>query len=294
VFVVDRNTAAVQVVPVAGMAGGVLMSIADFGDRYVVAVDEPFFARNIELQSLAFDGLSPPFTIALLLAAGSFGGLERDLTGDLVFGASFLGSGGTVHRVAHAPNATSSPVAGSPSTIGLAEVNPGSGVLSSFTFAGSTGGSLSRTDTVLGGTLPWAASVVSDPVAISVRDNAAAFGLVPPGIPQATLGSQGNVPALGNGAFALRATAPAGQAALGILVAGFGRGNVATPFGTLLIDPAVLQTIGVVVIPAGGTGTFPLPIPPSQNLAGVRIVFQDAVLLPASAVLSNGLDLTLQ
>jgi hypothetical protein len=200
-----------------------------------------------------------------------------------------------VHRAAHLPNATPVAVPGGPPTIGLADVNPGSGVLSSFTFPGSTGGSLSRTDTVLGGTLPWAASVVSDPVAISVRDNAAAFGRAQPGTPQAALGSQGSVPALGNLGFALRAGDALGQQALGILGAGFGRGSVPTQFGTLLIDPATLQTLGVVVIPAGQFGVFPLPIPASPILAGLRVVVQDLVVTgPLSAVLSNGLEIVLQ
>ena len=292
VFAVDRSSAAVTSLPTTGMAGGILRAIADCGDRYAVAVEQAFFSRNFALQSLAGDGLSPPFSIATLVSTGSFGGFDRDLGGELVFGASFAGGGSTVYRIAPTSGAIPTPVSGGPATIGLAEVDRAAGVLSSFDFAGA----LSRTDTVLGGTQSWAASVVGDPIAISVRDDPAAYGLLPPQLALPRLGSQGNVPALGNTAFALRLGEPSGQAAAGIVFAGRGRAVVATPFGTLLLQPTTLTMLGVVAIPAGQSGVLALPIPAAPGLRGARLQLQDLVVgaAPASAALSNGLDLVLQ
>lgn len=291
VFVVGRTGPTVTSVPTTGMAGGILRAIADFGDRFAVAVEQSFFSRNFVLQSLAFDGLSAPFTIRTLVGVGSFGGFDRDLGAELVFGASFGAGGSTVHRIAHAPGATSTPVPGSPPSIRCGGVGPASGVLSSFDSAGA----LSRTDSVLGGTQPWAASVVGDPIAIAVRDNPSGYGLVPPQVALPMLGSQGNVPDLGNARFALRLGEPSGQAATAFVFGGFGRAVVATQYGTLLVQPATVLVFGVAAIPVGQHGQFAMPLPATPGLRGVRFQVQDLVVLPSlGAALSNGLDVTLQ
>jgi hypothetical protein len=138
--------------------------------------------------------------------------------------------------------------------------------------------------------------VASDPIAISVRDNPQAYGLTPPNMALPMLASLGNVPALGNVAFAFRLGEPSGQAATGILAGGFGRAVVATAYGTLLVQPATLITLGVVAIPANQAGLFMLPIPNNASLRGSRFDFQDAVLRssPFTAVLSSALEVTLQ
>lgn len=296
VLIVNRTGTSVQTIPTTGMASGILRAIADFGDRYAVAVEQSFFARNFALQSLAFDGLSAPFTIRTLVSVGSFGGFERDLNGELVFGATFsLSAGATVHRIAHAPNSTPIGVVGTPPSIGLGDVNPASGVLSSFGFPGAGGSTLSRTDTVLGGVQPWTIMTVGNPISLSVRDNPSAYGLTPPHLPLPMLGTQGGVPAVGNTGFALRLH-DWGQSSFGIVAAGFGRAVIATQFGTLLVQPGTLITIGSVAVPPGPSGVLALSIPNNANLRGLRFHLQDLVVRssPFSAALSNALDLTVQ
>ncbi len=140
------------------------------------------------------------------------------------------------------------------------------GILASFSAARS----LSRTDTVLGGTQGWAGSMVNDPIALSVRHNPAGYGVrrARQPSPQPMLGSQGNVPAVGNAAFALRMAEPWAYAGVAFVAASFSRAAVPSIHGTLLIDPATMVTIGSIAIPAQQTATLALPIPANALLRG--------------------------
>src|SRR5262249_11260751 len=89
VFLVAGGGGTVASVPTTGIAIGTPLAIADFGDRCVVALEQSFFSRNCLLQSLDLTGATAPFTVAQLVAFGSFGGFDADATGELVFGASF-------------------------------------------------------------------------------------------------------------------------------------------------------------------------------------------------------------
>jgi hypothetical protein len=294
VFTVDlRLSTPVTTLHTSGLPAGILTAVADFRDSYAVAVEQSSVTRDVVLVTVPY-GPGVSSTIATLVGVSSFGGFDRDLNGELVVGARFNGSGAAVHRFSTAwPYPYTGPVSGGPVSIRCGDVNP-AGILSSFSAAGA----LSRTDTVLGGTQAWAGSVVNDPIAISVRDNPAGYFVSPLQPPQAQpmLGSQGNVPAVGNAAFALRVrefwTAPG----VAIVAASFSRAAVLTVHGTLLIDPSTMFTVGSTAIPAGLTATVALPIPANPVLRGTRLVFQDVFLfnLHLTAVLSNALDLTVQ
>ena len=291
VFVVVGGGASVQVVPITGMAIGTPLAIADAGDRFVIAIEQSFFARNCVLQSLAFSGAVAPFQVALLVGFGSFGGLDLDTDGRLVFGGRFSGSTATLHRVAHAPGATVVDVPGGPAGFGAASVNPASGVLSTVTFTGD----LARSDTVLGGTQPWTTGLAMEVIALSVGAGPQRYALpIPPNqIP--VLGSQGGVPSLPNAAFALRIREPAGQPGAAFFFGGVARASVNTPFGLLVVDPASgITVLGFAPVPAGAPGVFPLPLPGNPGLRGLAFDLQ-SLLVPTvgPAAMSNGLELVL-
>ena len=68
-------------------------------------------------------------------------------------------------------------------------------------------------------------------------------------------------------------------------------GPVKTPFGSLLISPAVW---GSFVVPTG-TGELSLPIPQAKNLFGIKLVFQGLTIAPSTSTygMTNGVEWTI-
>jgi hypothetical protein len=291
VFTVDR-AGVVQQVPSTGMPIGSPIGIADLGDRYVVAVEQSFFVRNLLLQSLSFTG-STTFRIAQFTGFGSFAGMGPDVSGELVFAGSIGGSTATMHRIAPVQSATAVDVPNGPTGPVRAHVEPGGGILSAIVNNGRSI-DLVRADDVLAGTLQWATGLASDPLALAVRANPRAYGLLLP--VTSALGSQGNVPALGNALFALRAQDATGSASTAFLFGGVARANIPTPFGPVLVDPAFgISVFGFTSVPANGVGTFPLAIPNAPGVLGFLFDVQAFVVFGnGAAVMTNGLEFTVQ
>ncbi len=90
--------------------------------------------------------------------------------------------------------------------------------------------------------------------------------------------------------FAL-ATPELADGSLGLLVIGFARASTATPVGTLLVDPVVVQS----ALGSGGAARWPLPIPADPSWVGATLHMQSFVMEPAGTVrISQGLSATIQ
>lgn len=79
--------------------------------------------------------------------------------------------------------------------------------------------------------------------------------------------------------------------AIGALGVSLDRAAAPLPGATLLVDPNLFVTILTVATNAGGTGNFPIAIPVTPSLVGLRLTFQALFDPPTS--LTNGVELVL-
>lgn len=297
VFAIDSVGNAASL-PLPGIPGGSLLAIADAGDRMVLAFLQSFFVVNAELWSQPFPGGSGQgWRVCQFVSVGGVGGLELDADGTLMaaVGVRTAAGAATVHRIPHAPGATPVPVAGTPASLSAAHLVPGPG-LAVQCGTGTTAGDLAIVDTLAGGTKPWAKITFQEPAAIAVRGNPGLYGPASPAGPvRPWLGSRGGFPARGNAAFGFRAGGTPGAA--GVLLLGRGKTSIATPFGTLLVDPAGgLFPLAGYVVPAAGAVDLPLPLPAGPGLAGFAAALQAvqvAGAAPPAIEMSPGLWLHL-
>lgn len=289
-FLVD-TTGAVTVLPNAGFPLGSLLAVADAGQYYLGAFQQQFFVTNTEVWAFGYQGSPAPFRVCQFVNTSAFGGMDMDVDGELVAGVPFAGS--TIVRVPIVANATPIPLPSTPPSVAVCDILPAAGLAALFTAPTLIAGSLNAVDTLAGGFTQWAATVVRDPVDVSVHADPIAYGeptITGNAVPY--LGSQGGFPRLGNSAFALRIGGTPN--APGVVYGSAGRASVPTPFGTLLLFPGALFPIGNLVLSAGGTAILPLPLPGHPSVAGARVDLQSVALsslTPPMVELSQGLEL---
>ena len=114
------------------------------------------------------------------------------------------------------------------------------------------------------------------------------YGLGLGGSNSATLAATGTTTQGGSASFAW---SNAGPLTTGILALSLGRGNVSYPQGILLVDPGLVLLLLPISTDAAGGGGFPIPIPVSPPLVGLRVAFQGLFDVPFT--LSNGVDLVI-
>ena len=288
-FLVAGST--VLPLPLGGAPFGSLSAIADAGDRFVIALLQSAVIVNVDLWSMPYAATGTPYRICTFIQTAAVGGLRVDVDSTIVVGVKF--QGGALARVPHAPGATPTPVSATPTSVAVSEIQPASGLAAVFAQPSLIAGALHLVDCNAGTATQWAATVVRDPVDVALRPNPAVYG--PAVAPNGTwLGTKGGWPALGNAAHTLRLGGKPG--ALGAVFASGKRGQFSLPFGTLLLDPALLVLVGSAAIPASGQTTLALPIPNNAGLLGLALPMQLAAVEAAQNTLrlSRGLELVVQ
>jgi len=148
-------------------------------------------------------------------------------------------------------------------------------------------------DSLAGGFTQWAATVVRDPIDVSVRADTAVYGNASSTTSVTPfLGSSGGWPRVGNQGFALRAGGTPITA--GVVLGSRGRASLPTPFGTLLLDPTLLLTLGTIALDGSGRASLPFPLPNDPSIVGAQLDLQSVVvtsLSPVTLELSQGLEL---
>ncbi|HLU38246.1 MAG TPA: hypothetical protein VK081_02605 [Planctomycetota bacterium] len=291
-FLVDPR-GNVTALPTNAFPAGSLAAVATHGDRWVGAFVQSFFVVNVELVSFPlFPGGQAPFQVTQFVNVSGFGGIEFDADGSLI--ACVGTRNGSIARVPHAPNATPVWVHGAPADVIAADAIPASGLAAVFALPRNPQSPLLLVDTLAGTSTTWSPGVATEPVDIAVRRNPTLYGTgTSVSSPGPFLGSFGGLPTAGNSQFGFRVGGAPGS--LGALLAGFGRGNVPTPFGVLLLDPTrPIVVLANFSVPNGGVANLPLPLP-----AGIRgTVDLQAVLLPSvnppGSETTSGLELTIQ
>jgi len=157
---------AVLSLPLTGAPFGTLAAIADAGDRFVIALLQSAVVVNVDLWSMPYSASGTPFRICTFIQTTAVSGLRVDADGTVIVGVKF--QGGALARVAHAASATPGPVSASPTSVAAAEIQPASGLAAVFAQPGLIAGALSLVDCNAGTATQWAATVVRDPVDVSV------------------------------------------------------------------------------------------------------------------------------
>lgn len=293
-FVVDP-AGVPATLPSASFPAGSLRAVAVAGDRWVGAFEQSFFVVNVELVSfpLGANG-TPPFRVLQLVNVASFGGLGVDVDGTLLVGAASSLGAGSVVRVSHAPNATPSLVAGSPSGVTQCAVIPAAGLVAVVALPRNPLAPLVLVDTLAGGATPWSAGLALEPEDLAVRANPARYGSASPAAAiEPYLGTFGGLPYAGNARFGFRVGGTPGS--IGVLLLGVARAQVPTPFGLLLLDPTQ-ALVQLAPLSLGAVGVVQIPVPLAASLRG-RVDLQ-AVLFPsvtpAVGEMTAGLEVSFQ
>lgn len=285
----------VNLAAVSQFPAGSLVAVADLGTRFAAAFLQSFFVVNLEVMSFTYDSVPAGFRVHQFVSVPRIAALGADANGELLLAGQLPTPAGqsSLVRLPHAPGATPVAVTGGPTAVAAADFVAPAAVAAVFTPPTLIAGSLQLVDMLAGQGSMWAQTVVRDPVDIALRQSPAHYGLASgngPGL--AWLGTDGGLPAVGNGLFGLRVGGTTGSQ--GVILASIGRGSVPTPFGTILLDLSVMAQVAGYTVPNTGALRLGLPLPNNPSLIGQAVTFQALAIASASPLLaecSRGLEL---
>jgi len=284
------SSGVVTTLPTAQVPGGILRAIADAGDRWIAGVAQSFFVFNVEITSLPLAPAGqPPFQVHQYVNVPGFGGLGLDADGSILVLAQAGGS--PLTRLQHAPNASPSPIGGTPALLDVGSAVPAPGLFAAIELGASS--TLHLIDGLAQSSSPWASNLVGLQLDVALRDNPGRYGLSPttPRLPY--LGTLGGRASSGNAAFGLRLGGNAGSSAA--VLAAIAPASIPWPFGRILLDLTIPPVaVAATTIPNSGEARTPLAIPANPGLIGNTLYLQGVVFTPGTLALTSGVAVTVE